>query len=179
MGAKRRTTLPAGRFAIVKCGMSANAPALTFNDIDLLFRLCNQLRKHLDRGFETEHDLRYDDVQILWHVAKNVGECRPSTATGADEDLALPAKSKSRVAKLMAAGLLEEDITSHWRDDRRKQLRLSDKGNKELDRLLSNWQHIAGTTFRGLDQDRLSQLSKVLRELGDAPESLRRGFERT
>jgi len=155
--------------------MRAQTPPLTFNDVDLLFRLCNQLRKRLDQGFDTDHDLTFDDVQVLWHVAQNEGECRPSTATGLDETLALPAKAKHYVSKLSIAGLLEEDTTSHWRDKRRKQLRLTTMGRHELKRMLGNWNCIAANAFRELDGICLSQLSDVLRELRDAPERLQRG----
>lgn len=151
---------------------------LTLNDVDLLFRLCNQLRKHLDQGFDTEHDRTFEEVQILWHVAKNEGECRPSTATGLDEELALPVRAKHHVAKLIAAGLLEEDIDSHWRDKRRKQLRLSPAGRAEVTKILDNWGYIAREIFRTLAKDQLLQLSDVLRELTDAPEALRRAYPR-
>lgn len=169
--------LPIGRFAILKCGMDPKTPALTFNDVDLLFRLCNHLRKHLDQTFDDEHNLSFDEIQVLWHVATNEGDCRPSTATGLDEALALSKRAKHHVDKLKELALLEEDVESHWRDNRRKQLRLSQTGNQLLDKLLVNWRVTAANIFDTLDQERLRQLSGVLRDLIDAPDALRRRLD--
>lgn len=165
------------RCAISNCGMSPSRPALTFHDLDLLFRLCSQLRRHLDRGLDDGIELDFSQVQILVHVAQNEGDCRPSTTTGLDEALGLPAgQVKYLVGKLMTAKMLEEDTTSPWRDGRRKQLRISPTGNEVLKLLWPTWDHVVKHALRPIEHADLKQLSDALRALSEAPETLRRSF---
>lgn len=154
---------------------TASSP-LTFNDLDLLLRLCNQLRRHLDRGFDDHHNLSYDQVQVLWHIAANEGDCRPSTATGLDEVLALQAPAKRHVAALIKAGLVEEDTESHWRDNRRKQLRLTRQGQVAVRQLDETWRLIAREAFMNSDEGTLRRLSVALRDLAGVPDELRKTF---
>lgn len=157
--------------------MSARPLPLTFNDVDLLYRFCNHLRNHLDRGFDDELNLSLNEVQILLHAAQNEGECRPSTATGLEEFLALQGRStKHLVEDLRKSGLLEEDTNSPWRDNRRKQLRVTQKGKDRLNNVGTTWQHIADGAFPGTIASHLRDLAVALRELQDAPIELRRRF---
>lgn len=155
--------------------MRAQRPSLTLNDLDLLFRFCNQLKRNLDRLFDDHHGLTFYEAHVFHHIARSEGSDRNSTVTGIDEALALGNPTRKAVTKLLALGWVE---AHSWLDDRRKPLRLTDQGRLEFQAQIETWQQCGGNPVGELPSESLKNLAEALRELKDAPDELRMAFER-
>lgn len=145
-----------------------------FSELEVVFSMGSVLRNFLD-GELSGIGLSTNRMLALMFVAQRSDAGIHCIGEGLTQHLGLAKTTgQNLVASMKKEGLLQEIVIPGWHDGRRKQLRLTPKGQRRLDRGWEVWTSSISQAIAGIDADALRAFFEAAKPLYGAAERIQR-----